>query len=301
MGGAVGAAATHPRRQALIATARPTLGQRLKLWSFPGVPRGRVAVLRTFVYGFVFLDVLILRPWVMNRGEVPAGLYRPFLIARVLGLPAPTPLLVRIVMYSLLVSAAVSLMGRIPRLSGAAVFALYFEWMVIAFSYGKVDHDRLAFLVALAVLPTVGKARWSDIAADPRAGWAVRCVQVAVVLTYLFSVYAKVRFGGLEWVNSDKLMAAVLRRGTELAEPLVGYPGGLRGAQYAIVLFELASPLLLVPGRVGRMMLVVAVTFHVLTFAGIGIMFWPHVLCLLSFLPLETIAVRGRNHAVPVP
>jgi hypothetical protein len=50
--------------------------------------------------------------------------------------------------------------GRAPRLLGWTIFVLYFEWMIIAMSYGKVDHDRFAFLVALAVLPTV--APWGS-------------------------------------------------------------------------------------------------------------------------------------------
>jgi hypothetical protein len=137
---------------------------------------------------------------------------------------------------------------------------------------------------------------------DDLAGWAIRSIQVAVVLTYLLSVYAKVRFGGVEWVNSATLARAVIRRGTFLADPLVDYPWVLRGAQYAIVAFELGSPAMLAPGRIGRIALAAAVAFHGLTFAAIGIAFWPHILCLLSFLPLERIdrgtwPVLRRSHA----
>ena len=54
-------------------------------------------------------------------------------------------------------------------------------WMLVAMSYGKVDHDRFAFLVALAVLPTVRRARHGDRSLNESAGWAIRVTQIAVI------------------------------------------------------------------------------------------------------------------------
>jgi hypothetical protein len=48
-------------------------------------------------------------------------------------------------------------------------------------SYGKVDHDHFGFLLALAVLPTVGRARFSDREPSARAGWAIRMVTLGAV------------------------------------------------------------------------------------------------------------------------
>ncbi len=256
-------------------------------WWFRPVGKGRVAALRTILYSFIFVDVLLTTSWVASHAAVPGELYRPLVVGRILPLPVPGPLLVPAVMWLLLGCAAVAAFNRAPRLLGAAVFVLYFEWMVIAMSYGKVDHDRFAFLVALAVLPTVGPARWGDRTPDEAAGWAVRCIQVAVVLTYFLSVFAKLRFGGIEWLNGATLVRAVIRRKTFLSEPLLDYPWILRATQYGIVLFEMLSPLLLVRGRVGKLFLAGAVVFHLVTFASIGIIFLPHVMCLLSFVELE--------------
>jgi hypothetical protein len=174
--------------------------------------------------------------------------------------------------------------------------------MFIAMSYGKVDHDRVAFLVALAVLPTVGAARWSDRTPDASAGWAMRSIQVAVVLTYFLATFAKFRFGGIDWVTGATLMRAVLRRGTELGDLLVEAPWILQAAQWLLVAGELASPLLLVPGRIGRRAFWVAVSFHAVTYSMIKIVFLPHVVCLLSFLPLErlTEVLPGRDRALVV-
>lgn len=270
---------------------------RFLTWWFDPLPRRRVAWLRVALYAFVFLDVLWLRPWVGDNGLVPASQYHPLMIGRILPLPTPTPLLVDVVKYSLLACAAVAATGRFVRLAGGLVFALYLEWMVIAFSYGKVDHDRVAYLVALAVLPTVGKIAWTDRTADEKAAWAIRCIQLAVVATYFLSAFAKLRFGGIDWVNGATLLRAVLRRGTDLADPLQEVPWVLRIGQWLIMIFELTSPLLLARGRIGRLYLGSALLFHSITYVTIEIVFWPHVMCLLAFLPLERLPwPEGQGH-----
>jgi hypothetical protein len=268
-----------------------TLLASLNAWWFAPLPRGRVAAFRIIVYAFVILDLIVIRPWVSDHGAISQELYQPLFVGRVLPLPDPTPLVVTFVKLALIICAVVAMTGRLPRVSGAAVFVLYLEWMFIAFSYGKVDHDRVAFLVALVVLPTVGTCRLGDKSSDSAAGWALRTIQVAVVLTYFLAVIAKLRFGGLEWLNGATLARSIITKGTIVASPLLDHPWALRAGQYMIVAFELFSPLLLGPPKIRRVMLVLALAFHVVTFATISIFFLPHVLCLLTFVPLERIAV----------
>lgn len=263
-------------------------------WWFPDIDPRRVVWLRRALYAFVILDVVLLTPWVRDHRAVPGELYRPLRLGRLLHLPTPTETLVDVVMAGLLVSCAIALAGKLPRLAGTAAALLYLEWMLIAFSYGKVDHDRFTILVALAVLPTVRAG------SREAAGWAIRMVMLAAVATYLLSVYAKHRFGGGldEWVDSTTLVRAVTRRGTSLADVLAETPAILHVAQYGVVAMELLSPLLLVPGRVGRVMLAVVVAFHAVTYATVTISFLPHVVCLLAFVPLERLRwdrLRARD------
>ncbi len=264
-------------------------------WLLPPIARGRVAALRSILYSFIFIDVFLTTAWVARHGDLPDALYHPLFIGRWLPLPTPGPLLVPVVQVALLICAALAATGRSPRLWGSLVFVLYLEWMFIAMSYGKVDHDRFAFLVALAVLPTAGTAAWGEDTADERAGWAIRCIQLAVVATYLLAVVAKFRFGGLAWLGGATLMRAVIRRGTDLGRMLEDQPGLLRAGQYLIILFELGSPALLGGGRVGRLYLIGAVAFHVVTWATIQIIFLPHLMCLLAFLPLEKLRLAART------
>ncbi|MEA2434366.1 MAG: hypothetical protein QOG54_1823 [Actinomycetota bacterium] len=277
-----------------------SVGERLSEWWTMPIARGRLAALRTILYLFVFVDVLVTTSWVARHALVPGDLYQPLFLARFLGLPEPEGMAVTAIEILLLVTAAVAASGRSPRVAGAAVFVLYLVWMFIGMSYGKVDHDRFAFLVALAVLPTAPKARWGDQTPDEAAGWAIRCIQVSVVATYFLAAFAKLRFGGPGWVNGATLMRAILRRGTSLVEWLKSSPWVLRISQYGIVAFELLSPLMLRRDRIGKAFVLAAFMFHIVTYASITIVFLPHVMCLLAFLPLERIpspleALRRRS------
>ena len=88
-------------------------------------------------------------------------------------------------------------------------------------SYGKIDHDRFGLLVALAVLPTAGRARHGDKETTEAGGWALRLTQVGVVCTYFLASMAKLRFGGL----------ALADRGD--ADPVVHPPRHRAGAMAA--------------------------------------------------------------------
>jgi hypothetical protein len=263
---------------------------RISGWLTEPVPLGRVAAFRTLIYLFVAADLVVFTPWVRDHAGFPADLYRPLLAGRLLHLPTPTPLLVNGVFWLLLALALAAATGRAPRLLGWAVFALYFEWMIIAMSYGKVDHDRVGLLVALAALPTVGRARHGDPTRTEAGGWALRVTQLAVVCTYFLAALAKLRFGGLDWVTSSVLARAIIRRGTDLADLIAGVPYLLILAQLGIIAFELASPaIFFLSPRWRNYAVAFLYSFHLVTFATITISFAPHLAAITSFLALEKV------------
>lgn len=273
-------------------------------WLTEPVPRGRVAAFRTVVYLFVAADLVWFSAWVRAHAELPGELYQPLLVGRLLPLPTPTGLLVHTVFWILLALSLAAATGRAPRALGWPVFLLYFEWMIIAMSYGKVDHDRFGLLVALAVLPTAGRARHGDPTGTQAGGWALRVTQIAVVCTYFLAAWAKLRFGGLGWVTSSVLARAIIRRGTDLADAIAGVPGLLIAAQLGIMLFELASPLVFVLRERWRHAAIgFFYAFHLVTIATITISFAAHLAAMTSFLPLER-AIRPvrrsvRRHTYP--
>jgi hypothetical protein len=279
---------------------------RLLGWLIAPVPKGRVAAFRTLVYLFVAADLVVFTPWVRHHADTPAELYQPLLVGRLLPLPTPGAVLVHTIFVLLLVTALAAATGRAPRLLGWTVFALYFEWMIIAMSYGKVDHDRVGLLVALAALATVGRTRHGDPEPTEAGGWALRVTQIAAICTYFLAAWAKLRFGGLDWVTSSVLARAIVRRGTDLADLIADVPYLLVVAQFGIVAFELASPVIFMLTERWRHRLVAFFySFHLATFSTITISFAPHLIALTSFLPLERVrpvewargfAARRRGH-----
>lgn len=268
-------------------------------WLLSPAPLARVAVLRVVLYLFVPVDVLLTTTWVRGHAQVPGELYVPLHIGRLLPLPTPGPW-VELFQVVLVVAALVAVVAAardvLPRLTGWVVALLYLEWMVVAMSYGKVDHDRFAFLVALFVLPSVGRAGLRSRERSEAAGWALSMVALAVVATYTLAAVAKIRFGGWDWVDGATLTRAVLRRSTPLSEPLLDLPGVLHAAQYGILVLELVvAPLLIVRWRDPRVTWLLALGFlgfHLMTFSMITIVFLPHCVALLALLPLERAVQR---------
>jgi hypothetical protein len=270
-------------------------------WLLRPVPLGRIAMLRTIAYLFIPVDVLLTTPWVTSHAHVPGALYQPLLIGRLLSLPTPGQW-VEVLRWLLIAASLVAATGRLPRPLGWLVAAMYLEWMVVAFSFGKVDHDRIGFLVLLFVLPTVGRARFRDPQPSDAAGWAVSMTALAVAATYFLSAWAKLRFGGLDWVDGATLTRAVVRRGTWLSTPVLDHAWVLHVFQYVLLGVELlVSPLLLVRWRDERLLWLLVggfYLFHVMTFLTISIVFLPHCVALLALLPLERLAV-GREVGRP--
>ncbi|GAA5185721.1 HTTM domain-containing protein [Rugosimonospora acidiphila] len=265
-------------------------------WLFAPVPKARVAALRTLTYAFVIFDLFVYDSWIRDRGAVPSTLYQPLLIARTLHLPEPSNSLVHWVFWLLLIAAVGALVTRGHPVFAWPVFVLYLEMLLVRMSYGKVDHDRFAFLVLLAVLPTVGAARHGDRTPSQRAGWALRVVQLAVVATYFLSSWAKLRYGGPGWATGSVLARAFLRKGGGIADLLATVPVIMIGSQIGIMCFELLSPVVfLLPRRWRYAAVGFFYSFHAMSFWLISISFAPHLVALGAFLPLENTRQLARR------
>ncbi|MCZ2812391.1 MULTISPECIES: MFS transporter permease [unclassified Modestobacter] len=266
-------------------------------WWFRPVPLARIAVFRAIAYLFIPVDVFLTTAWVRAHADVPTDWYAPLLIGRLLNLPTPTHTLVLVVQWALVIAAVAAATGRAPRLLGLAVFLLYSEWMVIAMSYGKVDHDRIAFLVALAVLPTIGRARLRDRRSSEAAGFAMAAVLVTVMLTYFLAAWAKIRFGGWDWATGATLTRALVRRGTDLSMWTLDVAWLLPTVQWVMIGLELAAPLILLVrtdrARIGLVLFLLG--FHAMVYAGVTIIFLPHCVAILSILPWERLTVLQRR------
>jgi hypothetical protein len=263
----------------------------LTRWLFRPGPVGRVAILRVLVYLYIPIDLFTRTQQVVPHAYGSAALYDPVDLLATLHQPSPQPWLVQTLRVVIIVAALVAATGWLPRLAGWVVALAYLDWVCLAMSYGKIDHDHLGLLVALFVLPTVGVTRIGSDQRSEAAGWALRCIELAVVATYFLAAYAKeIRFGGAHWVLGATFAWAVIRRGSSPVKLLLHHPLVLVFGQIAVFCMEASTPLLLVVGRRARMLgVAMLLTFHLVTWASIGINFAPLVVCLGVFLPLEDI------------
>jgi hypothetical protein len=261
-------------------------------WFAPVLPEARVAILRTVLYLFVILDIHLFVDDPIPLSRHPE-LYRPLFLERALHLPPPSVPLTVTLYVVILVGALVAAANRLPRLAGWVVAAAFTWWTAIGMSYGKVDHDHLALVVALWVLPTVGviPGRWRSAEESAQAGWALKCIQIAVIFTYFLSGLTKIRSGGwslTSWPESSILLWAIIRRPNGLGQFLIPYPGLLHVMQWFAFVAELTSVVVLwLRGRALLFAALFWMGFHVFTVTILYIHFAPTAICWLAFAPLE--------------
>ncbi|GGC47764.1 hypothetical protein GCM10010974_32620 [Brevibacterium sediminis] len=264
-------------------------------WFMPEVPLARVAVFRVFIYLFIIIDVLTISGDVIAHGWTPE-FYQPLWLARFLHIPAVSVLGAQILLTLIIVFSLLAAAGILQRLSGWAVALSFGAWMFYTQGYGYVAHDHMALVIAAFVLPTIGTARFRDVGtASARAGWALRMVQISVVLTYFYSVVMKwIASGNItHWANGAVIIWALMRRGAEWSKPFLEMPGLLIAAQWATLVFEFLSPVVLFLKR-GWLYGAVAFffLFHLMTYLALGIHFLPTVICWAAFLPLEKLVPK---------
>lgn len=287
-----------------------SLTARVAGWFTAPVSLARIAWLRTVLYLFVILDMHAFVRDTRLKGESP-GLYQPLLLARVLELPRPSVANTTTLYVVLIVACLVGASNRAPRLAGWVIAPAFTWWVLIGMSDGKVDHDHLALVVALWVLPTVAPAasgrRWTwrrglspyaDQTRTEAAGWAIRCLQIAVISTYALSAVAKLRGAGwtLAWPGSAVLTWAIVRRPHPVGEWLLHHPWMLHVMQWIGFIGEILSPAILwLRGRWQLLGALFFVGFHAANTAILLIHFLPTVVCWLAFAPLERIVPWWRR------
>ena len=262
-------------------------------WAFPQVPTERVVILRRLVYAVVLLDIFLLTAFPIGHGNIPADLYSQLPVRAILHLPQPTAVYVQVLRIVIAVAAVLALLGVRPRITGWVVAFGMLDWLSIAYSYGKINHDHLALLVALFVLPLAAAKATDAREALQRNGWSMRMIQVSVVATYFLAAIAKVSEAGWGWASSAVLVWAITRRGSALGQLVAHWPLLTYVFQWVVLILEFCAPLMLwLRGRPLYAYVAFWFVFHASTFALLGIHFIPTAVCLFAFLPLERLAGR---------
>jgi hypothetical protein len=273
------------------------IGRMVAGWWITPIPLARVAVLRVAIYVFLLIDIFMFTNDVIPMAYSPE-FYQPTLIGRVLPLPTPTVALTQMLRVVIIVSALVAATGRMPRLAGWVAALAYGEWLIVSMGYGYVSHDHLALVIAVVVLPTVGRARFTDLGGSEAAGWSFRCIQVATIATYFGSAIVKWTRSGspATWANGAVFIWALMRRGTGSSRWAIEFPGLLIISQWVLLTAEFLSPVVLfLRARALYLAMAFFLAFHLITYLALRIHFLPTVICWLAFLPLERLVPLLRR------
>lgn len=271
-------------------------------WWVRPAPLARVAVLRAVLYLFVVWDVLYLTNDVLGHAYAP-DLARPLLLSRLLHLPGPSVPLAWTLLVLVVVASLVAATGRLPRVAGWTAGIAFLLWMLDSQGFSYVSHDHMALVLALLVLPTVGRARFTDTGSSEAAGWAIRVIQVATVLTYFGSAVVKwVRAGSpWAWANGSVFVWAILRRGSDVIRWTLEVPVLLHVGQWVLLVAEFLAPVALaLRGRLLLALVAFFLVFHAMTFAALGIHFLPTAVCWLAFAPTERLVPWVQDRAARV-
>jgi len=269
-------------------------------WYRP-VPVGRVAVLRIVLAGYAILSVAQISP-LADRASADGMFFAPLPWLRVLGIPRPGALpltVLNVVLVLALVGAVLGIAARASLWTAAVGYTLAFAHH---YSFGNISHGVIPVIVALTALAVAPSgeawalgpwlrdrraARSAPSAEDPLASWAVRVIQVALVLFYLAGAWAKVVRTGPGWAWSGALDAAVIAEGSSVGHRLAGHPAALHALALAGFVFEATAFMLLSRRPIRHLWVAAAVCFHLGAHVLMRLDFTGMLLCLLAFYPLE--------------
>jgi hypothetical protein len=265
-------------------------------------PPERLAMLRILTGLFTLVYLVARLPVFVQLTERDSG-FEGVGLARLLGGPVADPVVLVTIAATLASGVAYTLGWRFRSLG--PVFALGFLALgSYRSSWGQLLHfENLAALHLVVVSLAPAADRWSlDARARRRRadrdgtayGWPIALAALIVVITYVITGLAKLRYGGVDWIIGDTLRNHVAYSAARLdllggdASPIAGWAvraswGWTPAAAFA-VLVELAAPLALLGGRVRTTWVVAAWLLHAGIAATMLIVF-PYPLFLVAFAP----------------
>ena len=279
-----------------------TLLERFDAWWLRPAPAERPAVLRILT-GLFCLGLLAVRgPEYVDAVALPADQFAPVGVVGILSAPLPASVGLAATVATVVLAIPFTL-GLRYRIFGPA-FAVLLLWVTSYHnSWGHIGHgDNLVVMhvLVLAVTPAADclslDARGQPpVAPSARYGWPVRLMAVITVITYALAGWAKLRFGGIAWLDGDVVRLQVafdtLRKARFGAPPTqatlaaLGHPWLFAPVAAFTVAFELFAPIALLRPRLARIWAIGMWLIH----AGIAIVMqlaFAYPLFLIAFAPL---------------
>lgn len=264
-------------------------------------PAARLGVFRALVGGFALYHLLARSRGLTSVSGLAAWEFAPVGLAKLLSEPLPPPLVVGALIAALPFGAAFTL-GYHYRFC-APVFAAALLWITsYRSSFGMLFHTEnllVLHVLLLALAPAADAlsldARRGASSASSDAGYE-RVLLLAcglTVVTYFVAGVAKLKLGGVGWVEGEQLREQIAydnlrkielgRSASALGVWFVRHPALFPPLALLTLLVELGAPLVLISRRVALAWAVAAWGFHLGVAALMNITF-PYPLSWIPYL-----------------
>jgi HTTM domain len=301
--------------------ARPRSRGSPVAWLLAPAPAARLAVLRILVGSYAALWALLRLPAHVAHVDQPAGRWQPVGVLASLGSPLAGHVVVALAIVAPLLGVAFAAGWRY-RYVGPACAGAILVLATLDSSWGQIfhtEHLMALHLVVLAAAPAAAddvvltrvRRRSPAIDRSPpppdgRYGWPVRLAAVVVAITYTVAGLAKLRVGGLDWLDGDTLRNLVahdnLRKAvlgdaySPIGTRLVAHGWIFVPLAVVTVVVELGAAVALLGGRWRTTWVVAAWLFHVGVLALMAVVFaYPlSGVAFAPFFPLERLAARSQ-------
>jgi hypothetical protein len=284
----------------------PSIASRVGDWWFAPVPTRRLELCRLAVFGYATVWLLIRADYVWSLARLPARRFEP--IGVLIGLEAPpSRTLVALVWAVTVVACGLAVAGRALRVSATLSATGVLLISTLASSFGQVFHTE--HLLVLHMMILAGASLLNDRSGPTTSGWPLKLMMSVVAVAYVLAGWAKVRYGGWDWVTGESLRSWVAvdnLRKVLLRDSASGLGGWLAGTAWvwapiavATLIIELGAPIALVSGPARVVWATSAWLFHVGVLALMAIAF-PYQLTGVAytpFFPLERAEARLRTAA----
>ena len=295
-----------------------------RYWFAPTSLR-RLAIFRILIFGFLtYYSFTWIGGYVEGLKHASPEFFKPLLLIKVLHLSPPTPFIVDIVHFLLILFAVGGMIGFMTRFCvlGSLIFFVYIIGMW--WSFEGVHHSEPVFIFALTALAlspcgrvvsvdeVLSRMRVSKRSGEfqrNRAGrleseyalWPIRLVQVLIAAIYFNSGYWKLKLAGLSWAGGVPLQFHLIRH--YFSGQYISNIGFIISKSLMLckilsvftLVFELGFPLVLVFPRLAWIWLPVGVCFHLGTGFMMDTWFYPLWFCYVAFINFETVGQWLRD------
>jgi len=286
-------------------------------WLLASAPPTRLAALRVLIGSYCVIRLLSTAPSLVQLTDLPDQQFAPVGVLSSLDGPPAGGL----VLAALVVAIAAGLafvLGWRWRVAGPLFAVAFFLVSTYRVSWGHVSHaDHLPALQLLLCGLVPAADAWSLDArrrrrpAPPdgsRYGWPIRVLGLITVVTYVLAGLAKLRYGGMGWLDGEVLRNQVASDALQktllgaTSSPLSGWVAThgwvLVPASVVAVAVELAAPIAFLRGRWRDVWVASAWLLHVGIAAVMAISF-PYPLSGVAFAPFYAlergvVAVAGK-------